>query len=151
MPAPVPADYGSGGGGPRKGSRRLNEAPPAGADILSNRLISELSALRDTLTPIVKNWLTERPPTDAQVALLENVNSLFWLLQEDYLPSAEDLEADLLEQLSSELQATALSLSELPNSDRRSKVQDLQDTHNHLLELYGKLKEFLRNSRRSSA
>lgn len=151
MPAPGPADYGPGGGGSRKGSRRLNQAPPTGADIFSNRLISELSALYDTLTPIVRTWLTERPLPEAQAALLQNINSLFWLLQEEYLPTAEDLEANLLEQLSSVLQATALSLSELPKSNRQSKVQDLADAHNHLLGLHDILKECLRNSGRSSA
>jgi hypothetical protein len=151
MPAPAPADRGPGGGGPGKGPQRLNKAPSVGTNIFSNRLISELSDLYDALTPVIRVWLTERPLPEAQAALIENIDSLFWLLQEDYLPSAEDMEADLLEQLSSGLQAAALSLSELPNSDRRSKVQDLADAHNRLRELHNKLKECLRNSRRSSA
>jgi hypothetical protein len=103
------------------------------------------------LTPVVRSWLKSRPDPGAHNALLENINSVFWIIEDEYLSSAEGDEADLLAQLNVDLQSAALSLSELQNSDARPRVQDLAETHTRLLDLHGKLKEVLRSVQQSSA
>jgi hypothetical protein len=149
--APVP-DLGSGGDQPYGGDRKLSSASVGGPGPFHDRLINEFEELSKKLTPVVRNWLKARPSPKAHEVLIENINSLFWLIEDEYLPITEDPDAALLQQLNAALRSAAISLSELSNSDRRSRVQDLAEAHTQLLELHSKLHEVLRKSgRRSSA
>jgi hypothetical protein len=149
--APLP-DLGSGGDQPYDGGRNLSSASAGGPGPFRDRLIDEFEELAKQLSPVVRNWLKARPSPKALEALIENINSLFWLIEDEYIPIAEDLDAALLQQLNAALRSTAISLSELSNSDRRSRVEDLAEAHAQLLELHSKLQEVLgKSGRRSSA
>jgi hypothetical protein len=149
LPAP---DLGSGGDQPYGGGgRKLSGASAAGSGPFHERLLNEFEILSKQLTPVVRNWLKARPPPEAYEALVENINSIFWLIEDEYLPLAEEPDAALLQQLNVELRSSAISLSELRNSDRRSRVEDLAEAHAKLLELSSKLREVLKKSARKSS
>jgi hypothetical protein len=147
---PVP-DSGSGGDRPYRGGRKLSETSAGRSKPFNETLITEFEELSKNLTPVVRNWLKARPSPEAHGDLIENINSLFWIIEDKYLPITQDPDAALLLQLNVELRSTAISLSELSNSDRRSRVQDLAEAHAHLLKLNSKLQEVLRKSARKSS
>jgi hypothetical protein len=155
MPAPAPSNYSSGGGDSGKGSRRrLNQIQSVGTGLFNSGFIDELRSLHEELHKVVRTWLKKDPDPDAQTALLENINTIFWEIEDKYLPHGEDAEDDaalLLEQLKGDLQAAALSLRRLQSSDLRPTINDLVETHNLLIGLHGTLEVALSRANRSSA
>lgn len=148
---PAPSDQYSGGGGSPGDSPKLSQVPPARAGLFSGGLVRELAGLSDKLGPVVRAWLRTRPASKARDALLENIDTVFWIIEDGYLPSAEDDEADLLQQLSTDLRTAALALSELREAGPRPGVPELAEAHGRLLTLQQKLDDIIRSAGRYSA
>jgi len=126
----------------RKQNRELGGSLNPG--LIDDRLIGTLSKLAEQLDSI-RNWLTNKPGDQTFEKIAVNLDTAFWLIEDDYIARAPDGEDAtlLLGALRIQLRAAAFALGELKNVERKSRIDGLGEAHDRLLALQKTLKIIL--------